>query len=168
MMSPRERSNIDRAEILAGFISESSLYRATHPGVVGVRYGSSQDENLDIFLPSSSTGRAPVHIFNHGGFRYQFGSHAWSFVAAPLTAAGAIVVMPRYSLCPKVGVGEILAQMRTMLCWVWKHIGRYGTMATGYSFQAPRFSRIPGRVAPSGDGTALPNRWSTSSRSNKD
>jgi hypothetical protein len=45
---------------------------------------------LDIFLPSSSTGRAPVHIFNHGGFRYQFGSHEWSFVVAPLTAAGAI------------------------------------------------------------------------------
>ena len=27
-----------------------------------------------------------------------------------------------------------------------------------YSFQAPRFSRIPRQVAPSGDGTALPDR----------
>ncbi len=56
-------ANIDRAEILAGFISESSLYRATHPDVVGVRYGSSQDENLDIFLPCFS-GLKPVYFFD--------------------------------------------------------------------------------------------------------
>jgi len=116
----------DRADLLATFIDGSERYRAANAGVLGIRYGISVDETLDIFLPSSSAPGAPVHIFIHGGFWYQFGSREWSFVAERLTAAGAIVVIPRYSLCPKVGVAEIVAQMRSMLCWVWRNVAQYG------------------------------------------
>ena len=66
-----------------------------------------------------------MHIFIHGGYWYQFGKDEWSFIAGALTAAGVMVVVPRYSLCPTVGIGEIVHQMRAMLCWVHGRIGNF-------------------------------------------
>ena len=36
------------------------------------------------------------------------------------------MIVPRYSLCPKVVIAQIVEQMRTMLEWVWRNICQYG------------------------------------------
>lgn len=117
----------DPAAIMADFMERSRHFRETAPARLDLAYGLHPDERLDIFLPRSDVqGLAAVHIFIHGGYWYQFGKDEWSFIAEALTAAGAIVVIPRYSLCPTVGLDEIVQQMRTMLRWTWHNIGTFG------------------------------------------
>ena len=59
--------------------------RTSLPCRLGVPYGPTRDEYLDIF-PSAE--RAPVHIFIHGGYWRRFTAREHSFVAPPLVAAG--------------------------------------------------------------------------------
>ncbi len=116
----------DPGALLADFIARSTADREGHAGVLGLRYGADDDQTLDIFLPRGGGAGAPVHIFIHGGYWYQFGKDEWSFTAEALAEAGAIVVVPRYALCPKVGIADIVQQMRTMLAWIWENIGAHG------------------------------------------
>src|SRR5690606_28072156 len=81
---------------------------------------------MDIFLPVTACVDRPVHIFIHGGYWYQFGKNEWSFISQGLTQQGCLVVVPKYSLCPKVGIAEILQQMRTLLIWCYRNIRMYG------------------------------------------
>ena len=116
----------DPGAVMADFIARSHVFRERHPGILDIAYGAGEDEVLDIFLPRHAEGLAPVHIFIHGGYWYQFGKDEWSFVAEALTASGAIVVVPRHALCPAVGIADIVRQMQAMLAWLWHHIGQHG------------------------------------------
>ena len=113
-------------EVFDSFVNDSASYRARSCGVLNIAYGAHVDEQVDIFLPRGNSGRAPVHIFIHGGYWYQFGKSEWSFMAEAMVEAGAIVVVPRYSLCPRTTVEAIVDQMRRLLCWAWRKIGLYG------------------------------------------
>lgn len=120
----------DPAAMLQRLIDKSTAYRKEHPGILDLAYGPGPDERVDIFLPDKGVAGAPVHIFIHGGYWYQCGKHEWSFLAEALTEAGAIVLVPRYSLCPTVAIGEIVAQMRTLVAWVAGKISNYGGDST--------------------------------------
>lgn len=118
----RATGNIDDpGALMEGFIAESRAYREGQGGLLDMAYGAHPDERLDIFMPDNPAG-APVHIFIHGGYWYQFGKDEWSFIANALNRAGAMVVIPRYTLCPDATIEQILQQMRAMLRWVWQNI----------------------------------------------
>ena len=65
-------------------------------------YGPGPRERLDVFAPRRS--KAPVLVWLHGGYWRALGKGDQSFVAPPFTAAGALVVVPGYALCPAVRV----------------------------------------------------------------
>jgi arylformamidase len=88
-----------------------------------VRYGGGPNEHLDIF-PAAQPD-APVVVFIHGGYWRSLDKRDHSFVAPPLTRAGACVVIPNYALCPAVTIPEIVAQMVRALAWTWRHIRKY-------------------------------------------
>lgn len=119
----------DRADLLETFVDRSRTFRQENSGILNVSYGARVEEVADIFLPRGGCDGAPVHIFLHGGYWYQFGKDEWSFLAEGLTRAGVIVVIPRYSLCPTVSVPQILEQMRALLAWCHKNISAYGGSA---------------------------------------
>ena len=91
---------------------------------------------LDVF--AAARAGAPVLVFLHGGYWRTLDKADFSFVAAPFVAAGAMVVVPNYALCPAVTVDTIALQMAHALAWVHRHAARYGgdaarTVVAGHS-----------------------------------
>jgi arylformamidase len=80
--------------------------------------------SLDVF-PAARAG-APVLVFIHGGYWRSLDKADFSFVAAPFVAAGAMVVVPNYSLCPAVTVDTIALQTAHAMAWVHRYAARFG------------------------------------------
>ncbi len=111
--------------ITEGWATRSAEAREALDGALGVRFGPTRAEYLDIFAPAGS-GPSPVHVFIHGGYWRRFAARDFSFIAPPLVAAGAVVVVVNYELCPTVSISEIVRQCRAALAWVHRRIGDYG------------------------------------------
>jgi arylformamidase len=97
--------------------------------VADVPYGTGRDETLDIF--PAAEPRSPVFVFIHGGWWRSLDKADHSFLAASLVGAGAMVVMPNYSLCPgtddaPVTIETIALQMTRALAWVYRNAAIYG------------------------------------------
>ena len=106
----------------------SALVREASPAArLDLAYGEHPDERLDIF--PASRPDAPVLVFIHGGYWRSLNKDLHAFVAPALVASGATVVIPGYSLCPRVGIEDIALQMVRALAWVWRHVGEHGGRA---------------------------------------
>lgn len=114
----------DHAGYFSRWAEDSAAVRGTQPCTLDVPYGTGPNETLDIF-PAAKAG-APVLVFIHGGYWRSLDKSDHSFVAPPLVAAGACVVVPNYALCPAVTVPQIVMQMVQALLWVHAHIARFG------------------------------------------
>ncbi len=133
----------DAQDILRGWGERSAQTRAKARCVLDVPYSergkTDASERLDIFLPPQpAAASAPVLVHIHGGYWRALHKEDQSFVADPFTAAGAIVVVPNYALCPQVSVAFIVMQMVQAVAWTWRHIGEYGgdpsrIVVTGHS-----------------------------------
>jgi arylformamidase len=90
---------------------------------LGVPYGSSPREKLDIY-PADQPG-GPVLIYIHGGY-WRSGSKEDNCNFVPVfTKQGASVVLVEYDLCPTVTVSDIVRQTRSAIAWVYRNILRY-------------------------------------------
>ncbi len=133
----------DAPAILQGWVERSAKTRATARAVLDLPYSergaSDPAERLDIFLPErTAEGGAPVLVHLHGGYWRALHKEDQSFVAAPFTAAGAVVVVPNYALCPHVSIAHIVMQMVQALAWAWRHVHEHGgdparIVVTGHS-----------------------------------
>jgi arylformamidase len=63
-------------------------------------------------------------MFIHGGYWRALQPSAFSQVAAGLNAHGVTVVLAGYDLCPQVGIGDIVEQMRQAAAALWKRLGK--------------------------------------------
>ena len=123
----------DHAAYFERWAAESQAARKRLPCQVDVPYGNHAGDMLDVF-PAAGFGSqgvkpgkgAPVLVFIHGGYWRALDKSDHSFVAPPLTEAGACVVVPNYALCPAVTIPDITMQMVKALAWTWRHIARYG------------------------------------------
>jgi len=79
---------------------------------------------LDVF--PAARADAPVLVFIHGGYWRSLDKADFSFVAAPFVEAGAMVVVPNYSLCPAVAVDTIALQAAHSLAWVHRNAALHG------------------------------------------
>jgi arylformamidase len=110
--------------ILSHWFNASADARASHPGLIEVAYGPAPRERLDVF-PATSPG-SPVLVYLHGGYWRALDKRDQSFVAPPFVAAGAMVVLPDYALCPAVTVEHIVLQTVQALAWVHRRASSYG------------------------------------------
>ena len=110
--------------IFARWGQSSMLARANSAPHLDVAYGSDSTERLDVF--SAAQPNAPVLVFVHGGYWRALDKRDFSFVAPPFNAAGAVVVVPNYALCPAVSVEQITWQVLRALQWTWRHATQYG------------------------------------------
>lgn len=113
----------DSAALIARWTERSSAVRQRLEARLGVPYGPTRAERLDIFPAGKG---APVHVFIHGGYWRRFAAADFSFVAEALVAAGTTAVIPDYALCPAVTIDEIVRQMRAAIAWTWTHAGSFG------------------------------------------
>ena len=117
----------DHAVHFARWAENSSSAREQLACQLGLPYGGSRGETLDIFpAGKASIGGAPVLVFIHGGYWRSLDKSDHSFLAPVFTQAGACVVMLNYDLCPTVTIPQIAGQVTGALEWVWRHISEYG------------------------------------------
>jgi arylformamidase len=110
--------------ILREWDERSHHARASIACRLDLAYGSAASERLDLFTPKAPG--APVLVYLHGGYWRALDKRDQSFVAPPFVAAGAMVVLPNYALCPAVGIEHIVLQLVQALAWVWRHAAEHG------------------------------------------
>ena len=110
--------------ILREWDERSHHARASLACELDLAYGSAPSERLDVFVPKASG--APLLVYLHGGYWRALDKRDQSFVAPPFVAAGAMVVLPNYALCPAVTVEHIVLQLVRALAWVWRHAAEHG------------------------------------------
>lgn len=89
-----------------------------------IPYGSHDRHRLDIF-PVSTPG-APILAFVHGGYWHSRDKSLVHFIAPFYVAAGVNFVSIGYRLCPEVGVGDIVEDVRDALEWVHGNASEFG------------------------------------------
>ena len=114
----------EHLQILAEWADRSAAARATLPARLDIAYGSDPGERLDVF--PTAAARAPVLVYIHGGYWRALDKRDASFVAPPFVAAGALVVVTNYALCPAASIDEIVRQQRAALAWVWRQAAAHG------------------------------------------
>ena len=102
---------------------EARRVRAAAKSWLGVPYGNSPREKLDIY-PADRPG-GPVLIYIHGGY-WRSGNKEDNCNFVPVfTKRGASVVLVEYDLCPSVTLSDIVRQTRSAITWVYRNILRY-------------------------------------------
>jgi arylformamidase len=114
----------EHLDILRQWDERSHHARASLACTLDLAYGSEPSERLDLFTPAAAG--APVLVYIHGGYWRALDKRDQSFVAAPFVAAGAMVVLPNYALCPAVSIEHIVLQLVRSLAWVWRHAAEHG------------------------------------------
>ena len=114
----------EHLEILAEWADRSTAARAALPVTLDIAYGSGPGERLDLF--PTAAPQAPVLVYIHGGYWRALDKRDASFIAPPFVAAGAMVVVPNYALCPAASIEEIVGQQRAALAWVWRQVVAHG------------------------------------------
>jgi arylformamidase len=147
----------EHPEILARMAEASAAYREERKakGLTELRssYGWSGRQMLDIFL--SEAGRdAPVMLFIHGGYWRALQPSDFSIVARGLNAHGVTVALAGYDLCPQVGIGDIVNQLRRACYSLWRRFGKRivvcGHSAGGHAAAAMLATDWPRYGAPAG------------------
>ena len=110
--------------ILQHWADASHAAREHSPGLVERAYGSGERERLDVF--PARRPHSPVLVYIHGGYWRALDKRSQSFVAPPFVAAGAMVVLPGYALCPSVTIEHIAMQLVRALAWVHRHAAESG------------------------------------------
>ena len=90
-----------------------------------LEYGTSEDEKIDLFLPTS-TAAAPLHIYIHGGYWQALSKNESSFAATMFQQHGSFFAAINYSLAPAVNLTEIVDQNRRAIAWLYHHSVRWG------------------------------------------
>lgn len=102
----------DHPVIFERWARDAAAYReAACDRSTALRYGEGQRHVSDLFEPEAPRSRATV-MFIHGGYWQAFDRSFFSHLARGLNARGIRVAIPSYDLCPKVGVADIVDEIR--------------------------------------------------------
>ena len=114
--------------------SPAALLNATVPsqGVTVTRdvaYAEGPRHRLDIYRPPGGGKPAPLVVFLYGGSWRTGNKGMYPFVALPLAARGAVVVVPDYRLYPEVAFPEFLDDNALAVAWAAAHAAKLGADA---------------------------------------
>jgi arylformamidase len=91
---------------------------------LNVSYGPASDEVLDIF-PSEQPG-GPIQVYHHGGAWTTSHKDDYSYIAESFVIKGVNLVIPNFSLAPKVTLDEIVRQNRAAIAWAYHNADSFG------------------------------------------
>lgn len=118
------------AEMVARWVEASTLARSRLRSRLDLDFGVPPPQDglasprLDVF--AAQRPGSPVLVFIHGGYWRSLDKSDHSFVAPAFVDAGAMVVVPNYSLCPTVTIEQITLQMVQALAWTYRHASAHG------------------------------------------
>jgi len=118
------------AALLSG-CSAASILNATVPrdGVSverGIAYGEGPRRRLDVYRNKDAAGPHPLIVFLYGGSWRTGERGTYAFVATPLAARGAVVVVPDYRLYPEVVFPDFLDDNAHAVAWAVGHANELG------------------------------------------
>ena len=127
----------EHPEIFARWISEGAAYRAAaRDGELGLKYGASPRQTIDLFPAKDDDAQAPLALFIHGGWWRSLDSAMFSQAAAGPNARGVSVAVAGYDFCPQVSIATIIEQMCSACLFLWRkrrqRIFVYGHSAGGH------------------------------------
>jgi arylformamidase len=93
---------------------------------LGVPFGPTLAEHLDLYPAPNGRRDAPVLIYLHGGYWRRFGSKEFGFVAHGPASRGVATAVVNYALCPHVTIDEIVRQTRAALVWTYRNAESFG------------------------------------------
>lgn len=112
------------AAVIARYGEASAQARAATRHLADIPYGPHADQRLDLFPVDGPA--APVHIHLHGGAWRALGKEDASYVAPPLVASGALVIVPGFSNLPDVRMPEMVSQLHDAVVWAYRHAAEHG------------------------------------------
>jgi arylformamidase len=113
-----------RGVVIARYASDSEAVRRASPPRTE-RYGDTEAEVLDIFTPPNP-GRAPIHVFIHGGAWVSLTKNDAEAAAPAFTDLGAIYVALNFANVPAVRVPDMAEQCRKALRWIYVNAAKFG------------------------------------------
>lgn len=90
-----------------------------------ISYGDHPLRKLDVY-PASVDGRAPVHMFFHGGYWRAQDKENFAFIAGALVARGITAVIVNYELCPASTLDGVAESAIAAAEWTLRNIAAYG------------------------------------------
>ncbi|MGV3492011.1 MAG: alpha/beta hydrolase [Devosia sp.] len=94
--------------------------------IADVAYADGKRKKLDIYLPTETTGPAPVVMFIYGGAWRAGDKFEYEFAGRAFAAAGFITVVPDYRLYPEVKYPDFLEDNAQAMRWIEDNIAKYG------------------------------------------
>ena len=127
----------EHPEIFARWQRETDAYRAASPGAtLGISYGPSPRQTIDLFPGKDAKADAPLAMFIHGGWWRALSPAMFSQMAKGANAHGVTVAVVGYDLAPNVTIATIIEQMRAAVLHLWrahkKRVMVYGHSAGGH------------------------------------
>ncbi len=117
----------EHPEIFARWAFEAENFRAEalkdERARLGLPYGDTPRQTLDLFLPQAGEA-APLAMFVHGGWWRSLDASMFSQMARGLNVHGIAVAVVGYDLCPNLGIGDIIEQIRRACVFLWQRYGR--------------------------------------------
>ena len=127
----------EHPEIFARWTREGAAYRAAAQAAeLGLKYGPSPRQTIDLFPAKDDDSRTPLALFIHGGWWRSLDPSMFSQLAAGPNARGVTVAVAGYDFCPQVSIATIVEQTRAACLWLWRKHGKrifvYGHSAGGH------------------------------------
>ena len=82
---------------------------------LGLRYGPTPRQTIDLFSPQGGAANAPLALFIHGGYWRSLEPATFSQLARGMNAHGIAVAVSGYDLVPQVSIADIMAQTQAGL-----------------------------------------------------
>jgi arylformamidase len=127
----------EHPDIFARWQRETEAYRAASPSAtLGLSYGPSKRQSVDLFPGKNAGADAPLAMFIHGGWWRTLDPSMFSQMAKGPNAHGVTVAVVGYDLCPTVSIATIIEEMRSACLYLWhnhkKRVFVYGHSAGGH------------------------------------
>jgi arylformamidase len=126
----------EHPQIFAGWQRDAAAYReqakAEGRAELGLSFGPSPRQFVDVFAPKDGGADAPLALFIHGGYWRSLEPAMFSHLARGMNAHGVTVAVSGYDLVPQVSIADIVTQSQAACAFLWKKFGKR-IMVSGHS-----------------------------------
>lgn len=85
---------------------------------LNISYGMADDQKLDIFGANTLPRESPIFVFIHGGYWQVMTKEDYSYIALPLTKAGAVTILMEYTRAPKANMETIVSEVKQGMSYI--------------------------------------------------
>lgn len=119
----------DINEFINQYIEQSkkaiSSAKQTDSLLTNLRYGSSETQTLDLFLPTNRS-KNKLHVYIHGGYWQELSKNESSFAATTFQEAGSHFAALNYTLAPDATLTQIVDEVSRAILWLYNNADKYG------------------------------------------